>query len=83
MHMKSTGTAYLLWFFLGALGAHKFYLNKTGMGILYIFTLGLFNLEETLLITKLNQTQRLINLFLRESVLFRMDKAIEPKLKFI
>ena len=36
--MKSKSTAYLLWFFLGAFGAHKFYLNQTGMGILYIFT---------------------------------------------
>lgn len=42
--MKSTLTAYLLWFFLGLLGAHKFYLGKTGMGILYIFTGGLFGI---------------------------------------
>ena len=42
--MKSKTTAYLLWFFLGGLGAHKFYLNKTGMGILYIFTFGLFGI---------------------------------------
>lgn len=40
--MKSKTTAYLLWFFLGAFGAHKFYLNKTGTGILYLFTLGIF-----------------------------------------
>jgi TM2 domain-containing membrane protein YozV len=38
--LKSKGVAYLLWFFLGLVGAHKFYLGKTGMGILYIFTLG-------------------------------------------
>lgn len=25
--------AYLLWFFLGALGAHRFYFKKTGTGI--------------------------------------------------
>jgi len=42
--MKSKTTAYLLWFFLGLLGAHKFYLNKTGVGILYLFTLGIFGL---------------------------------------
>lgn len=40
--MKSKLTAYLLWFFLGFWGAHKFYLNKTGMGILYLFTFGIF-----------------------------------------
>lgn len=42
--MKSKGTAYLLWFFLGGFGAHKFYLNKVGMGILYIFTGGIFGI---------------------------------------
>ena len=34
--------AFLLCFFLGYLGAHKFYEGKIGMGILYIFTFGLF-----------------------------------------
>lgn len=34
--------ALLLCIFLGWLGAHKFYEGKAGMGILYIFTLGLF-----------------------------------------
>lgn len=37
---KSVGVAYALWFFLGVLGAHKFYLGKTGIAISYIFTLG-------------------------------------------
>jgi len=40
--MKSKTTAYLLWFFLGLFGGHKFYLNKAGLGILYMFTCGLF-----------------------------------------
>ncbi len=39
---KSKLAAYLLWFFLGFLGVHKFYLKKVGMGIVYIFTGGLF-----------------------------------------
>lgn len=39
--LKSVGTAYLWWFFLGGLGAHKFYLNRPGMGILYALTFGL------------------------------------------
>jgi TM2 domain-containing membrane protein YozV len=34
--------AYLLWFFLGLVGVHKFYVNKIGMGLLYIFTGGIF-----------------------------------------
>lgn len=40
--MKSKTTAYLLWFFLGFLGVHKFYLEKVGIGVLYFFTFGLF-----------------------------------------
>ena len=42
--MKSKTTAYLLWFFFGVLGIHKFYLNKVGMGILYFFTFGIFGI---------------------------------------
>jgi TM2 domain-containing membrane protein YozV len=42
--MKSKTTAYLLWFFLGILGGHKFYLGKVGMGIIYILTFGLFGI---------------------------------------
>ena len=42
--MKSKTTAYILWFFLGIFGAHKFYLNKVGIGILYFFTAGIFGI---------------------------------------
>lgn len=34
----------LLCFFFGYFGIHKFYEGKIGMGILYIFTLGIFGL---------------------------------------
>ena len=30
---KETSVAYLLWFFLGEFGAHRFYLGKTGSAI--------------------------------------------------
>ncbi|WP_205478504.1 TM2 domain-containing protein [Sphingomonas arenae] len=30
---KSTGASYLLWFFLGGFGAHRFYLGRTGSAI--------------------------------------------------
>ncbi len=33
---KSKTTAILLALFLGGFGAHKFYLGKTGMGVLYL-----------------------------------------------
>lgn len=36
--------AFFLCWFLGCFGAHKFYEGKTGMGILYIFTGGLFGI---------------------------------------
>ena len=29
---KSIGVSYLLWFFLGGLGAHRFYNGRTGSG---------------------------------------------------
>lgn len=29
---KSVGAAYLIWFFLGGLGVHRFYLGRTGSG---------------------------------------------------
>jgi TM2 domain-containing membrane protein YozV len=40
--MKSKGIAYLLWFFLGVFGIHKFYLDKIAVGIIYLLTGGLF-----------------------------------------
>ena len=39
---KSSGICYLLWFFLGGFGAHRFYLGRTGsaiaMLVLYILS---------------------------------------------
>ena len=40
----SKWVAFFLCLFLGELGAHKFYEGKAGMGILYLFTLGLFGI---------------------------------------
>lgn len=41
---RNKWVAVLLCFFLGGIGAHKFYEGKTGMGVLYIFTFGLFGI---------------------------------------
>lgn len=35
-NQKSAATAFLLWFFLGFWGAHRFYCGKTGTGIAYV-----------------------------------------------
>lgn len=42
--MKNKWVAFLLCLFLGAFGAHKFYEGKFGMGVLYLFTVGLFGI---------------------------------------
>ena len=41
---KNKWVALLLCFFLGVFGAHKFYEGKIGMGILYLFTVGLMGI---------------------------------------
>ncbi|MDO4780248.1 MAG: NINE protein [Bacteroides sp.] len=42
--MKSKLVAYLLLFFFGLLGVHRFYLGKIPTGLLYLFTGALFGL---------------------------------------
>lgn len=41
---KNKWVAFLLCLFLGFLGAHKFYEEKIGKGILYLLTFGLFGI---------------------------------------
>lgn len=41
---KNKWTAFLLCLFLGGFGAHKFYEGRIGMGVLYLFTCGLFGI---------------------------------------
>ena len=41
-HERSLIVAYLLWLPLGILGAHKLYLRRPWIALLYFFTAGLF-----------------------------------------
>lgn len=42
--MRNKWVSFFLCVFLGFFGAHKFYEGKIGMGILYLFTVGLFGI---------------------------------------
>ncbi len=44
MRPRNKWVALLLCIFLGFCGAHKFYEGKGGMGVLYLFTCGLFGI---------------------------------------
>ncbi len=41
---KSKGTTAVLCFFLGCLGAHRFYVGKIGTGVLWLLTAGFLGL---------------------------------------
>ena len=41
---KKRSTALLLCIFLGGFGAHRFYVGKTGSGVLYLLTAGVFGI---------------------------------------
>lgn len=41
---KSMLTAYILWFWFGWLGLHRFYVGSNALGFIYAISLGLFGL---------------------------------------
>lgn len=58
---KNKWTAFVLCLLLGYFGAHKFYEGKVGMGVLYLFTLGLFGIGWFVdLIVLLTKTTRIM-----------------------
>jgi len=44
MRRRSFVVAYLLWFFLGVLGIHRFYLGRPVSGVVWLLTGGLLGL---------------------------------------
>lgn len=41
---KNIATAYVLLFWLGLFGAHRFYIRSYGLGVVYLLTLGLLGI---------------------------------------
>jgi hypothetical protein len=69
---KSTGIAYAFWFFLGAFGAHKFYLGRPGIGIAYFFTFGFLTIGLWIDLFTLPKQVRDANLLRRAQVRTQM-----------
>jgi TM2 domain-containing membrane protein YozV len=65
---KSTGVTWLLWFFLGGIGGHRYYLGKIGTGILMTITLGCLGIWT------------LIDLFLLSGMIRKTNSEIEQKI---
>lgn len=62
---KSTATTWILWFFLGNIGAHRYYLGKVGTGVAMTLTLGCFGIWT------------LIDIFLNNGMINKKNTEIE------
>ncbi|MBE0313558.1 TM2 domain-containing protein [Xanthomonas citri pv. punicae] len=62
---KSTATTWILWFFLGNIGAHRYYLGKIGTGVAMTLTLGCFGIWT------------LIDIFLNNGMINKKNTEIE------
>lgn len=44
MAHRSLKVVYVIWFFCGLFGGHRFYLRHNALGLLYLFTLGVLGI---------------------------------------
>lgn len=58
---KTPGIAYLLWFFFGAIGGHRFYAGDTGYALGMLFTLGGFGVWALIDVFLIGKRIRTIN----------------------
>jgi TM2 domain-containing membrane protein YozV len=74
--MYSVAIAYLLWFFsgFGALGLHRFYLDKKASGFVYLFTGGIFMLGGIYDFFKMTDLVREANLRLKYKQAFYLER---------
>lgn len=68
---KSAGLAYALWFFLGCLGGHRFYLRSTGIGVAMLLTLGGFGLWTLLDVFFISRRLQHVNREIKEQIFAR------------
>ncbi len=58
---KDLAIAYILWFFLGILGVHHFYLGKILRGVIYLLTGGVFGIMWLVDLFTLPSQVRMVN----------------------
>ncbi|WP_213002823.1 TM2 domain-containing protein [Winogradskya consettensis] len=58
---KSAGLAYVIWFFFGVFGGHRFYLGQGGLGAAMFLTLGGFGFWALLDVALIGGAVRAVN----------------------
>ena len=66
---KTPGIAFALWFFLGGLGAHRFYAGDTGYALGLLFTLGGFGVWALIDVAFIGRRIRTINTQKRQEIM--------------